>query len=219
MKEFQGIFLPDSDTHFTDHLARGPLFKAKGTYQQAKIELALSVNPRRRGLAVDVGGHVGLWSRVLAVYFAEVVAFEPVAELVECFKLNAPGVTLHSVALGADPGAAAFVTESGNTGNSRMAARGDGATKLSCVPVRMLDEYGFQNLDFLKIDTEGYEKFVLEGGKETIIRCKPVIVVEQKPGNAERYGIGQTDAVNLLRSWDAEVVWQKSGDYCLRWTK
>ena len=39
-------------------------------------------------------------------------------------------------------------------------------------------EQDIEKLDYLKIDVEGYEKNVIEGGYETIKRCKPFIVME-----------------------------------------
>ena len=47
---------------------------------------------------------------------------------------------------------------------------------------RRLDDYfrekGLQKLDLLKIDTDGYELRVLEGGRQTISRHRPVIIIE-----------------------------------------
>ncbi len=46
------------------------------------------------------------------------------------------------------------------------------------VPLTRLDRFGFEKLDLLKVDVEGMEIQVLEGCKETISRCKPVIFAE-----------------------------------------
>ncbi|MCM8807767.1 MAG: FkbM family methyltransferase [Candidatus Omnitrophica bacterium] len=46
------------------------------------------------------------------------------------------------------------------------------------VPVFRLDDFNFRNVSFIKIDVEGHEDKVLEGAQETILREKPVILIE-----------------------------------------
>ena len=41
-----------------------------------------------------------------------------------------------------------------------------------------LDSMNFEHIDYLKVDAEGYEELVIEGGKNTIKRDKPLIVIE-----------------------------------------
>jgi FkbM family methyltransferase len=209
-----GIFLPDDDEHFAHHLTSGPMVGGKGTYQLSKIERALKLAPRHRH-AVDVGAHVGLWSRILALYFDRVTAFEPVARHVECFRLNladSNNVLLHQVALGAEDGELRMAPAGENTGNAHVDARGS-----LTVPVKKLDSFELGKIDLLKIDVEGFERFVLDGGEQTIRRTKPVMVIEQKPGNGERYGLERTEAVDLVMSWGAEIAETRSGDYFLTW--
>ncbi len=43
-------------------------------------------------------------------------------------------------------------------------------------------------IEFVKIDVEGAELEVLQGAKETITRCKPVIIFEHGLGAADHYG-------------------------------
>ena len=62
-----------------------------------------------------------------------------------------------------------------------------------------LDDFELKNVDFIKVDVEGYEYFVISGAIETITRCRPVIIVEQKAG-FERYGLSDKQAVALLKS-------------------
>ncbi|NET73644.1 MAG: FkbM family methyltransferase, partial [Sphaerospermopsis sp. SIO1G2] len=46
------------------------------------------------------------------------------------------------------------------------------------VPVHKLDDYNFQDVGFIKIDVEGFESKVIAGASQTIIREKPIILME-----------------------------------------
>lgn len=213
-----GISLPLGDTHFADHLMKGPLFAGKGTYQFAKIERALQMTSKR-GVALDVGGHIGLWSRVLAHHFARVVALEPLPALHPHFLANTTdcdNVELMKVAASNVDDEIEIVTVAENSGNGHVAIGAPGAGVLihraQCV---CLDSLNIHDVDFIKIDVEGWESQVIEGAQRTITRDRPVMVVEQKPGNAERYGTDKLAAVNLLRKWGYDIAWEKAGDFCL----
>ena len=100
----------------------------------------------------------------------------------------------------------------GNSGNAHVG--NDGELVRSIV----LDHYALgRRVDFMKIDVEGFEAKVLAGAQALIKRDKPVIVIEQKPGNAERYGFKQKDALTMLKSWGATEVAEMSGDHILKW--
>jgi FkbM family methyltransferase len=43
---------------------------------------------------------------------------------------------------------------------------------------RTLDSYNFEDVDVIKIDTEGYELLVLEGAEKTIANNRPIVQVE-----------------------------------------
>jgi FkbM family methyltransferase len=219
MRIVEGISLPLGDTHFAEHLAKGPAFKGKGSYQFAKIEAALAVvPPDRRGLALDVGAHIGLWSRVLAYSFARVIAFEPLPALHPHFMHNTDDVqniTFIPCAVGAECGELDIITVVDNSGNGHVAPAGVPGAFIARVEAVTIDSLNLHDVNFIKIDVEGFELPVIEGGQRTIRRDKPVMVVEQKPNNAERYGRGRLAAVELLQSWGYEIAWERSGDFCL----
>ena len=58
------------------------------------------------------------------------------------------------------------------------------------VATRRLDDYGFSGCDFIKIDVEGHEEAVLDGGVRLIDAQRPVIMIELddrfNPGIIER---------------------------------
>lgn len=213
-KQIAGMWFPETDDHFPRQMANAPIIDGKGTYQVHKYAACRQYFHKRR-VALDIGGHVGLWSRIMAKDFERVIAFEPLRAHVECFQMNLEGienVRLNHCALGDKPGKIRVHMPIDNTGHAHVLS--DEGEEVAC---RTLDSYLFENVDFIKIDTEGFESFILEGGKETILRNRPLIVVEQKPGNAERYGRGQMAAVLTLRTWGMEHLWSKAGDYLMGW--
>lgn len=213
MKKVCGIWLPDGDQHFKDQLPHGPVIRGKATYQYRKYAAALKY-VRVMDHAVDVGGHVGLWSRVMSYDFNKVTAFEPLEAHRQCFVHNVPNihnVTLLPYAVGATAGTTKIHMPADNTGHAHVLHEGE-----ECEVVT-LDSMTLDRIDFLKIDVEGFEFSVLCGAEETIKRDRPVIIVEQKPDNAERYGQDRYDAVKLLKDWgmrEAEII---SGDHIMVW--
>lgn len=190
MKQVQGIWLPDSDTHFERMMRKEParLYRGQmvGSYQHFKIAKALSLSCRR-GVALDIGAHVGFWSMWLALEFAEVHAFEPMPDHAECFERNVAGVTLHRHAVGSGVGTAGLNPHPDNSGKASIGKGQD-------VEVRSIDSYRFQDVALIKIDVEGYEPEVLEGAADTIARCSPLIVFEDN-GQHERYGFESPQVV------------------------
>lgn len=221
MKKVAGIWLPDDDRHFAKHLAAGPKFEGAGTYQYAKIRAILEFIPnKRRRVALDIGAHVGLWARVLAREFQCINAFEPVPELLACFDLNTDhlsNVEVWPCALSDSEGVIQLIRPDGNSGNWHVLSDGEKPKyEASTFP---LDHhtFDFSDVDLIKIDVEGWELPVLKGAKQLLDRCKPFIVIEQKVGNAERYGFGRYDAARQLEEWGALRLWERSGDILYGW--
>ena len=213
MIQCRGIWLPEHEQHLQSHIERNPEVDGAGTYQYPKLEMALR-HVKQFRVAVDIGAHVGLWTRILATRFERVEAFEPMPAHRECFALNvrAENVRLHDCALGASEGEVSMTTFAGNSGHSHVTDDGE-----IVVPMRTLDSCGLEDVDFIKIDVEGYERHVLLGAVETLRRCRPTLIVEQKPRNGSRYGHGDHGALHLLEKLGAKIVAQKAGDYVLIW--
>jgi FkbM family methyltransferase len=186
VKYVKDVWLPDGES---DRV----MLAAGASYQASKLRIAMAYVQNRR-VAVDVGAHCGLWTLQLLNLFDAVVAFEPLDAHVECWRKNVTDAwaTLHQVALGNHRGTVGIAQDASLTGRSHVDGEGS-------IQLRALDEYNLENVDFLKIDTEGYEYFVVKGAEETIKRCKPVVIVEQKPG-FERYGLKPMQAVGHLKS-------------------
>jgi FkbM family methyltransferase len=207
-----GWVLPASDRHFPKYLSTAPKVDGRRMYQPQHIQQSLQLCASRR-TALDIGGHVGFWSYYLAAGFAKVHAFEPNELFAQCFERNVreKNVSLHRVALGEAERMIALEVDPANTGATHVRPGAEGA-----IPMRRLDDFDFQDVDFLKVDVEGFERQVLEGGRETLARCRPVVIVEQKDF-AGRYGGERYGAAELLRSLGAVVLAQVVQDLIFGW--
>jgi FkbM family methyltransferase len=70
---------------------------------------------------------------------------------------------------------------------------------------------GLGRLDLIKLDVDGFEARVLEGGLGTLSRCQPVIVMELAPYVHAEAGGSFADLVGLLRTAGYGVVEASNG--------
>jgi FkbM family methyltransferase len=220
-KQVNGVWLPDREEHLVADIQASPYFAGAGTVQLKKYAAAFPFIRQFRH-AVDIGANCGIWTRVLARCFPLVTAFEPSAEAIECFWLNNPWremnessrVILKACALGAEAGTLRLNTQLRSSGFTR--ADPEGNTE---VEMRTLDSFNLPVVDFIKIDVEGFEHPVVKGAVETIGKYRPVVIIEQKPDNAERQGFKRFGALNLLKKMGANVVAEISGDFVVQFPK
>jgi len=136
-----------------------------------------------KGVAIDVGAHVGIWTRRLAEIFTKVHAFEPVPDHVDCWKVNTQtyaNVFLEQVALSNIAKATKMKQTKHNSGVSSLVYKPN-LLKTSVeinVSTQTLDSFNLTNVDFIKIDVERHELEVLEGAENTINTYSPVIFIE-----------------------------------------
>jgi FkbM family methyltransferase len=122
-------------------------------------------------VCLDIGSNIGQWTRPLAERFDSVVCFEPNPNFRECFNKNITesNVTLWPYGLSDREHTAQ------QDFNSTVLKQGDG--DIQC---RTLDSFGLTNLDFIKIDVDGFEVPLLDGARETLSKNNAVINIEMK---------------------------------------
>lgn len=121
--------------------------------------------------AIDIGARYGGWSRQMEQRFQKLEAFEPRARWNFVYPINIKmdHVTLHPYGLGHQD---ETVLMQGN----RIIVNPIHATEK--VEIKRLDDFKINDIDFIKIDTDGYELNVLQGGRKTILKWKPIICME-----------------------------------------
>ncbi|HSW83541.1 MAG TPA: FkbM family methyltransferase [Usitatibacter sp.] len=211
MIEVAGIWIPDDEEYLRRHLDATPGFA--DAYDAELIAMACAL--ARRRVAVDVGANVGLWSRRLVQSFAVVHAFEPLKAARSCFLRNVVGASLHPEALGDRNGTVAIrqkPTGEGSTTTLKTHVVRDSAAGET--DLRTLDSFGFDDVDLVKIDAEGFDYFVLVGAEETIRKWRPAIVFEAKPGVSEkRYGVADDAPCEWLEARGYAVRYEERGNF------
>ena len=151
-------------------------------------------------MAIDVGSAIGLYSRALAGLVPKVVAFEANPAVATFARAVAPrNVEVINIALSSATKHTTLripVNRRGHTIDelATIERKNDfaGAEFITAdVLSKPLDAFDFADCGFIKIDVEGHEEEVLEGGKRLIERCHPVLMIEL----VEQYNPGTVDRV------------------------
>ena len=143
-----------------------------GNGQQLQRDAALK-HVRQWRVCLDIGSNIGQWTRPLAKRFQSVVCFEPNPNFRECFKKN---IQEENVLLW-PYGLSNKEHKAKQDFNSTVLRQEDG--DIDC---RTLDSFGLTNVDFVKIDVDGFEIPLLNGARETLSKNDPVINIEMKEG-------------------------------------
>lgn len=148
-------------------------------------------NVARGGNALDIGANVGWHTLGLARALGpegHVFSFEPRrdthAHLARTIAFNAldDRITLHSCGLWHEDATLGLHWDEGtdNPGGSFVVAGGD-ATANQTVSLKRLDDLVSDPIDFIKIDVEGAEPRVFQGGAKLIDTNRPTILSEILP--------------------------------------
>lgn len=153
--------------------------------------------PREAKCVVDIGANVGLFSQASLAYCpkATVVAFEPSSEAFASLSARLsrePRLRARQMAVGARAGKATL-TVARHLASSTLLTETESAQRMlgsevggtgqqEVVEVTTLDQVmkqeGLSIVDLLKIDVEGFEPEVLEGGRECLQNRVQRIIVE-----------------------------------------
>lgn len=164
---------------------------------------------------VDVGANIGLWSLTAAVLVGRcghVIAFEPnpmsYARLMHHVQLNAADcISAYNMGLG-DWNGIAVISMPPAHNLSRILDKGSaresaGSTRAK-IQISTLDTMLDGPIVGMKIDVEGHEEAVLRGARDTIVSCRPWIVIEFNTDYA---------GSNTLREWSVHGLLRSLG-YC-----
>ena len=146
-------------------------------------------------VVIECGCHIGTHTVVLSSLCSKIYGFEPMPQthmlLMKNIELNnIKNAVIYKKGVSNKEGFTKYAwTEHGNIGASSLDDNPMGKPPnhsyvidcrdiSSSIELTTVDSMELDKLDFMKIDVEGYETLVIEGAMNTIIKFKPVIVME-----------------------------------------
>lgn len=177
---------------YTDHI-QNIIYQTRNFYEIITLSY-LKKHFGKFDVVVDIGANIGnhalYWCAEM--YSTNVKCFEPnefnrslLLKNIAINNLNSL-ITVYPTALGASAGRGHQTNFSYlNTGMNRIERVDDKIGVDEYVEIRTLDSYQFDKVDFVKIDVEGSEMEVIKGASQTILRCRPVLLIEVFENNSK----------------------------------
>jgi FkbM family methyltransferase len=170
---------------------------------------------RRGDHFVDIGSNLGLYSLIASPIVGpagRIIAFEPSTRTFQRLQDNVAlngfyNVDTRNLGLSDKPGHLSLnISQTGHDAwNSFAATTADRFQLRMEVPVSTLDlelaEVDREKIVLVKLDVEGWERFVLLGGEKFLKEHDPALIVELTETNSNSAGYRTGDLFDLLCDW------------------
>ncbi|WNK00311.1 FkbM family methyltransferase [Thalassospiraceae bacterium LMO-JJ14] len=202
-------YITNADSYLFLSSPQGARMAFDGSDYETDISFLMRKLVRPGDVVLDIGANVGLHTVFLSglVGNGRVIAFEPVSEMADRLSANcafnrADNVTLIRSALGEETGEATIQANLGDPGmegtNSMIAsvhvANRPDRYEERTISVKRLDDIAAglgisDRINFVKIDTEGFEPMVIRGALETLRKTRPALLVEAHSNRLKEVGL------------------------------
>jgi FkbM family methyltransferase len=180
-----GFFIFDKNDTYV-----GRSLEAYGEWAEAEVQLFSQII-RPTDTVVEVGANIGSHTLAIARLASEgrVHAFEPQPYVFSMLQKNVSNndlknITLWNAAVGSEVGRVSmpFISASCysqvNFGAVSIHTQSSRRVGVALLAIDYIQE--IQQIDFLKIDVEGFEPYVLDGAKSAIQKFRPIVFIESQ---------------------------------------
>jgi FkbM family methyltransferase len=212
-----------------------------GWFEKEEVEIFIKLIKNSR-VFIDIGANSGLYTVIASKEMDSVnriIAFEPSSINFKFLLSNIEVNNIHSIVEAFNFGLSDYeacgkllMEDESIDGEAYIDRNSIVSSKIIDGPYVQLDtldnvlsKNNISNVDFIKIDTEGYEYFILKGAKSTIINNENLILMfECNDEGTKRAGTSFDDVFNLLEEyglkmfyWDNETMHWSSDKFKLQY--
>ena len=193
-----------------------------GQYQRANWNFAQTLIQNWRN-CIDVGTNNACNAIHYAKRFETVYCFEPTPSTQDLWertiKSNSiDNCVLYRDAVGNEKTQSEIYIHPKNGGHNHLdhtrfneRAKGSDVREKVTVNVNTIDSYSFSNIDWMKIDCEGYELFVLQGAENLLRKDKPIVQIEMVRSQCRKFNYYPETVIDYMNSLGYRACSKKYG--------
>jgi len=210
------FFVPKKDSFMMKRMIKHNYFQSSNLRYIKRL-----LNNKAR-IIIDVGANIGMNTIEYSQICKQVYSFEPsdinfilLEKNLTVNNTDKEKVMLYKIALGNNQCKIQF-NENIKQGGLSSIKYNDDVLKNTItidVEVKKLDDYNIVDVDFIKIDVEGYEKEVLLGSIKTLKRERPIVQVETNPKYTKHYNYDLDDIYEIFRELGNYVCATNDGKF------
>jgi FkbM family methyltransferase len=164
--------------------------------------------------AIDVGTWIGDSTVLMSQKFKSITGFEPSIEVYNCcienLKIrNISNCEILNLGLSNVAGVQPLINKGKSFSGwiSTLELTGKEKRKPLFVNTCRLDDLNLENIDFIKIDVDSHEGFLIDGAQQFFKNNSPVIMIENKIKDQTKYQHkNMPDPLKILKSLNYKVV-------------
>jgi len=171
----------------------------------------LNTNLTPDSVFVDVGSNYGWHSIIASKLCKEVYSFEPQKVMFEIQKMSISengldnckvfNIGLGDIEIDSEMSSIDYFSNGINIGDLSV---GSGGEKIK---IKKFDSLNLGKVDIIKIDVQGYEKFIIDGSTESIKKYKPIMIVEFEDFQLKKFNYDSKYLFNKIRDLDYEIYY------------
>jgi len=198
-----------------------------GSYEADELRMLLNlININKNINFLDIGANLGFYSIILGKFLEKsasnyrVISIEPSPREFDRLKKNLEvnnlkNVILSNIALSDLNDRLNFFIASNKTGHSSLEKPEEDSSSQIIVNTMKLDDFlkkiKIEKVDIMKIDVEGAELKVLNGGAETFKKYKPLLMIEVSDKRTLKFNYKAQDILNFLKNFGYKFFIIKKG--------
>jgi FkbM family methyltransferase len=208
------------ELHINDYLDHGIYFGFRDSEDFNRDSLMKLV--RVGDVVFDIGANMGDTALHIAQILdnkGTVYAFEPSPGVFKRLKKNVDlnsftNLKLYNVAMGDTEGELSFIgTKEDHTGGAFVSKEIKSDTQVKVLTLDgFVQQNGISHIDLIKIDTEGFEFFIVKGGEKTLRKLKPKIFMEVSDSLLQRAGSSAKQLIAFMESLQYRCYHAETGE-------
>jgi FkbM family methyltransferase len=179
------------------------------------VEKYLDMFPNKNRTYIDVGAHLGTTIMPYSRKYNKIVGYEVNQKTFEFLTRNIKinnledKVTIHNYGLYSFPcTGSVFQHNSCNSGCYYFKPDPNGVIKCTTLD----EDYPDNDVDYIKIDTEGSELHILQGANRILTQSKPFVQIECNNLSDKLFGISKTEIVNYMTNLGYSIFDDKTSE-------